>query len=141
MCCLAPWQRRRTTGNGANSFRPRWPQPGIRRLELAAAKLLHGCNQRAGGVAYLLLKCCVVVEIIVARRVGPHISNISAELRRVAGLDQFHVREPTRDALANVFDAGRIPVHHDRKYPAGEVPRVGPVGELELLGALGDCEW
>jgi hypothetical protein len=32
-------------------------------------------------------------------------------------------------------------VHHDRKYPAGEVPRVGPVGELELLGALGDCEW
>src|SRR5262245_17384176 len=65
---------------GANSFRPRRPQPGIRRLELAAAKLLHGGNQRAGGVAYFLLKCCVVVEIIVASRVWPHISNIGAEL-------------------------------------------------------------
>src|SRR5262245_38845156 len=67
-------------GEGVNSVRPRRPQPGIRRLELAAAKLLHGGNQRAGGVAYFLLKCCVVVEIIVASRVGPHISNIGAEL-------------------------------------------------------------
>ena len=75
-----PHRPRRTTANGVNSFRPRRPQPGIRRLELAAAKLLHGGNQRAGGVAYFLLKCCVVVEIIVASRVGPHISNIGAEL-------------------------------------------------------------
>src|SRR5882757_11506714 len=60
----------------------------------AAAQQLHRLYQRAGGVARLFLEGPVMVERIVAGRIGLVIAHVAVELCGLAGRDQPYIVQP-----------------------------------------------
>src|SRR5262249_1071695 len=79
----------------------------------------------------------VPIEVVMAGRVRPHVSDIAAELGQMSRFDQLHIGEPVGQTLAQRADACSIAMHDDGEHPPGEMARVMPAGELKGFGALG----
>ncbi len=56
----------------------------IRRLQLSAAPVFHSLHQRVGGIAHVILKIGIFVEIIMAGRVGCKIPDVSVDQSQMA---------------------------------------------------------
>src|SRR5215207_3623297 len=86
-----PGRRRRISARAGEGswclFRPRLAQARIRLLEFTAPQQPNRLDQRARGVAHLFLHVGILVEIVVAGGVRPHVADIGAELGLVAGRD------------------------------------------------------
>src|SRR5918993_1461006 len=101
--------------------------------QLARALLLHRPKQGACCVAHLLLHVVVGVQLLMAGRIGLPIADVAVQFGSRAGRLELHEAQPVRQASADVLRALHIPVDDDREHPAFQVPRVGPVGEFQLL--------
>src|SRR5437867_1772252 len=103
----------------------------------AVAEKYHSIHQGLRDVADLLHDRIIRVERVVTRRVRLVIADVTVDAAGAAGLNQLHVEEPVRERAAQYVCAGRVAMHEDRKRATGEMARVVPAVELQLLRQLG----
>jgi hypothetical protein len=127
----------RCRAQGRRLLLPRLPQVFAGGYEPAFELGAHPVEQRAGGVAHLLLNGGVGIEIGVAGGVWFPVSDISVELRGRSGGANVHEAKPIGNAPSHVLDTLDVPMHDDGEQPTREMAGIIPALELDLLRQLG----
>jgi hypothetical protein len=69
--------------------------------------------------------------------IGLPVADVAVELGGRPGGTKMHEAKPIGNAPPDVLCPFDVPVHHYGKHAAGEMARVIPACELDLLGKLG----
>jgi hypothetical protein len=116
-------------------------------LGLARASILSGAVKRPARIsltafssardgAHLVVQRLFAVEGIVAGCVGLVVADEAVESGLLAGVDQAHPVKPVRQRTAHFEHAGNVAMDHQAIGAAGQVLRVVPPAQLELLRTL-----
>jgi hypothetical protein len=100
----------------------------------ASAQLADRLDKRARRILYLIEKCDVAVERIVAGGVRFVVADIAVEYRRRAHRDEAHPRQPVLQGAAHAIHALNIALHDHRKAAPREMLRIRPTDQFKRLG-------
>lgn len=124
-------------------LRPRFVEAGVGLRQLATAHQPDSGNQRFGRRPRILLKGQILIEILMALRIGVEIAGISPEHALVPGLDQAPQSGTAQSYLFVVLDVKAVQqsVKHRRQDKPGDAEnqearknRIEPGEDLAAIG-------
>src|SRR5690349_9080418 len=118
-------------------LRPWVFQRRVETRHASGAQLDDATRHGTRDVTHFLPERAVCVESLVARRVRLVVTDETIETRVESGIDQSHPVEPVAKCPPGRFDALDIAMHHDAVNAIGQMLRIVPAFELDLLRFLG----